>query len=167
MNNNYIFILRHRRRWSQFPLLITHQNYEKKGHVPNTEKNNSIDKTDTILCSINKASDMDLNLSLYKEYLSKIKTYNLKILDLTEYYLKNPIDRSDHEFCEAFYQYSIKCITYLERTCYQKEGPITNDNISSEHSSDDNYMFDPFTIMEKPLGLHLSAFCMKKYIPVL
>jgi hypothetical protein len=146
MSNNYRLIFRPRRRYYQLPLFITPQNYEKKQDISNTEKNNSIDKTD------------NTNLKLYTEYLSKIKTYNLKILELTDYYLKNPIDRSDYEFCQAFYEYSNKCIIYLERTCYQKEDI---NNTVYDNNSHDNYMFDPFTIMENPLDLHLSAFVSK------
>lgn len=144
MSNNYRFIFKPRKRYYQLPLFITPQNYEKKQHVSNTEKNNSIDKTDNI---------DSINIKLYEEYLYKIKTYNLKILELTDYHLKNPIDRSDYEFCQAFYEYSNKCITYLEKTYYQKEDINNN--------SDDNYMFDPFTIMKTPLDLHLSAFVSK------
>ena len=134
MSNNYRFFFRPRRRCYQVPLFMTLHNYENKQDVTNTEKNKSIHKID------------NTNLNLYKEYLSKIKIYNLKILELTDYYLKNPIHRIDDEFCEAFYQYSNKCITYLEKTCYHKED--INNNTVYENNLDDNYMFDPFTIME-------------------
>jgi hypothetical protein len=164
MNNNYRFSSPARRRGSQFSLFNKPPSIDqKKDEFPNINKNSSNRTSENVLCSITKMPviDRNSNINNYKDYLCDLKVHSFKILELTDHYLKNPIDISNVELCEAFYQYSIKCITHLEKV-YPKEIMIMKDNILYENSSDDNFLFDPFTIIEKTSGLHLSAFVSKK-----
>jgi hypothetical protein len=78
----------------------------------------------------------------YGEYLKKIYMYKWPILQMTGEYLKNPNQRVSNDMDKAFFQYMQSCIRHFEKS--KKEVDY------NKEVADDNFLFDPFSIIEAP-----------------
>jgi hypothetical protein len=136
MSNNYRFTSPARRRCSPLPLLSFHGSQR-------IIKNNEKDKENEVHVST-------ISLDEYKNYLSNLRTNKLRIMELMMHSLDHPYESG--ELADAFHKYALKCIAHLE-----KEDQIEK-KIEIDKSKDENFLFDPFTVLDPPSILHLSNF---------
>jgi hypothetical protein len=90
------------------------------------------------------------SLDEYKDYLIKLRKNKLQIMELMMYSLDHPYEEG--ELADSFHNYALKCIAHLE-----KKDKIEK-KIEIDKSVDENFLFDPFTVVDPPSILHLSNF---------
>ena len=113
MSNNYRFTSPARRRCSPLPLLSFHGSQRI---IKNKEK-----EKDT----------SNLSFDEYKDYLTRLRTNKLRIMELMMHSLDHPYESG--ELTDDFHKYASKCIAHLE-----KEDQIEK-KLEMEKSKDENF----------------------------